>query len=113
MAYDTHRKVGERWARMDFDRGRLPFEIVLPFVFPGLEVPSYAPSRPDDSASDVRGVGDGIGGKWVVEMSRALKTEHEDDLPFDKRGKSAFIVILLQGKDLNESPASEVLTLRW
>ena len=98
---------------MDFDRGRLPFEIVLPFVFSGLEVPSYAPSRPDGSASDVRGVGGWIGGKWVVEMSRVLKAEHEDDLPFDKRGKYAFIVNLLQGKDLNESPAFEVLTLRW
>jgi hypothetical protein len=113
MAFGTRREVGERWARMEFDRGRLPFEIVLPFAFSGLEVPSYAPSRPDDSASDVRGVGGWIGGKWVAEMSRALKTEHEDDLPFDKRGRYAFIVNLLQGKDLNESPASEVLTLRW
>ena len=99
--------------RMEFDRGRLPFEIVLPFVFLGPEVPSFAPGRPDVSASDVRGVGGWIGGKWVVEMSRALKTVYEDDLSFDKRGKYAFIVNLLQGKDLNESPMSEVLTLRW
>ncbi|MDF1526400.1 MAG: ethylbenzene dehydrogenase-related protein [bacterium] len=113
MAYDTHREVGGKWVRMEFDRGRLPFEIVLPSGFSGPEVLSYAPGRPDGSASDVRGVGGWMGGKWVVEMSRALKTEHEDDLPFDRGGNYAFIVNLLQGKDLSESPASEVLTLRW
>ena len=98
---------------MEFDRGRLPFEIVLPFIFSDPEVASYMPCRPEGSASDVRGVGGWIGAKWVVETFRALKTAHEDDLSFDKRGKYAFIVNLFQGKNLNESPASEVLTLRW
>ena len=49
MTFGTHREVGEKWVRMEFDRGRLPFEIVLPFVFSGPEVPSYAPGRPDGS----------------------------------------------------------------
>jgi len=40
MTFGTHREVGKKWVRMEFDRGRLPFEIVLPFVFSGPEVPS-------------------------------------------------------------------------
>ncbi|MCJ7499060.1 hypothetical protein MUP29_02290 [bacterium] len=113
MAFGTRRKVGERWARMDFDRGRLPFEIVLPFKYSGPEIASYSPCGPEDSASDVRGVGGWVAGRWVVEFSRALQTKHADDIPFDMEGTHTFIVNLLQGKALNESPASEVLTLRW
>jgi len=77
--------------RMEFDRGRLPFEIVLPFISPGSEVSYCAPFSPDNSASDMRGVGGWIGGKRNFEMSRALMARHEDDLPFHKRGKDLFI----------------------
>ena len=97
---------------MEFDGGRLPFEIVLPFIFSGPEVASSAPCRPDGSASDVRDVGGWIEGKWVVEMSHVLKTDHVDDIPFKKGGKYNFTVNLLQGKNLDKSWASEVLTLR-
>ena len=86
---------------------------MLPFSLSDPEVASYSPRRTEGSASDVRGVGDWIGGRWVVEMSRALRTGLVDDISFEMEGTSAFIVHLLQSKDLNESPASEVLTLRW
>ena len=113
LASGIHRNGDDMWARLDFDEGRLPFEIVLPSIFAGSEVASYAPSRPDGSASDVRSFGGWVGGKWIVEMSRALRTEHEDDIPFDRGRKYAFIVNLFQGKDLYGSSASGVLTLHW
>ena len=113
MASDMKGKTNGSWSRQDFDRGRLPFEIVLPSSFSGPEVSSYAPGRPDGSASDVRSVGNWDNGRWIVEMARTLKTGHGDDIPFSREGNYAFIVNLLQGKDLAESPASEVLTLSW
>lgn len=113
LASGIHGNGDDIWNRLEFDEGRLPFEIVLPSIFAGPEIASYAPSRPDGSASDVRSVGGWNGGKWVVEMSRALLTQHEDDVPFDMGSKYTFIVNLFQGKELYGSSASRALTLHW
>lgn len=113
MASEVQSGTPGSWARIDFDKGRLPFEIVLPSSFSGPEIASYAQCSPEGSASDVRSIGDWSGGRWIVEMSRVLRTGHADDIPFDTKGAYALAVNLLQGKNLNESPASEVLTLRW
>jgi len=92
MASDVRRKSLSSWARFDFDRGRLPFQIVLPSSFSGPEIASYVPCRPDGSASDVRGVGSWVEGRWVVELARVLNTGNEDDVPFNREGKHAFAV---------------------
>jgi hypothetical protein len=89
LASGIHRNGGEMWACLGFDRGRLPFEIVLPFIFTGPEVAPHAPCRPVGNASDAEGVGGWIGGKRSVEMSRALKTEHVDPNPFGE-GEALF-----------------------
>jgi hypothetical protein len=101
------------WARLDFDKGRLPYEIMLPSSFSGPEVASYRPRSPDGSASDVRSIGSWSAGRWIVEMSRDLDTGQADDIPFEMEGTCVLAVSLLQGKGLNESRVSEVLTLRW
>lgn len=113
MTTGIHLKGSESWGRLDLDGGRLPFEIVLPSSFSEQEVASLTPCSPDGSASDMRSVGGWSGGRWVVGMSRVLRAGHADDIPFDLKVKNSLAVNLLQGNDLIESPASEVLTLRW
>ncbi len=62
-ASGTHRNGGEIWAHLEFDRGRVPCEIVLLLFSPVRKSPPHVPCRPVGSASDAEGVGGWIGGK--------------------------------------------------
>ncbi|MDF1536670.1 MAG: ethylbenzene dehydrogenase-related protein [bacterium] len=111
--YEDSRYSNATWTRLEFDRGRLPYEIVIPLHFSGPKVASYAAERPDNSASDVLAAGTWSDGKWVVELSRSLLTGQDDDLPFERGENRSFVLSLLGDEALATSPASGVLTVRW
>lgn len=66
-----------------------------PATFDGAVVNSFASQQPSGSLADVRGKGAHDGDTWTLEMSRALNTQHADDVTLDPRDEILCAVAVL------------------
>jgi hypothetical protein len=66
-----------------------------PTTFDGEIVDSFLSQQPSGSLADVRGKGTHDGEAWTLEMSRALNTQHADDVALDPRQEIACAIAVL------------------
>lgn len=76
-------------------------------------VPQYVAQTPTGSAADVRARGTWAGGRWTVELARALRTGHADDadLGWAAAGVPFSVAVFDRGEDEDHS-TSRVHVLR-
>jgi hypothetical protein len=101
------------WLKQEYDKGRLPFEVVIPPAFTEEKVNSFTSQSPMGSASDVQARGQWKDGVWTLEYSRKLDTGNQDDMVFSKGRSVSFVVSILERKELDAAPYSQVMTLNW
>jgi hypothetical protein len=66
-----------------------------PTAFEGEIVDSFLSQQPSGSLADVRGKGTHDGEAWTLEMTRALNTQHVDDVALDPNQEIACAIAVL------------------
>jgi hypothetical protein len=65
------------------DKGKSAYKSILYVDFSGDKIPQYEHRNPSESRADVKAKGIWSNNEWIIEFSRNLKTEQDDDVQFD------------------------------